>query len=191
MAEVSGVIGRVKDKPFGNKTFWSFTLRNQDGWYNTGVKRPPPEGTAIKFEFSVNGKGYNEVNYHSIQELKDAPAESSPGVERVVSQVSRYSGNGTGLNKDTYFLRKEERDVANDEKRELGASRNTAISIIDLMLKHEVIKLPAQAKREEFIWELIGKYTDQLMGTNRESVVEAKEEVPVVQTPVAIKEEWN
>lgn len=179
--QFSGVVGKHFPKAFGNKTFYSFTLRGQDGFFNTGIKRPPAEGVSVAFEADTNAKGYMEVNGKTLQIQSDNAASPAP----TVSQYKRQVG---GVQKDEYWQHKEDRDVRNDALRELGASRNTAISIVDLMVKHEAIKLPAVAKREEFIWEVINRYTDKLMAKESETqdAEPAKQEAKV-----EAEENWN
>lgn len=162
---VSGVIGRINNKQWNGKTFYSLALKGQEGWYNTGLKRPPSEGTSVKFEFKTNPKGYKDVD-GIIEVLTDGEAASAGTVPQVAGQVAK-SGNG---GQSAYWDRKEARDLTNDSAREVGASRNTAISLIDLALKHELIPVPAaKAKKEEFLWALLDKYTAKLMGKEPDS----------------------
>lgn len=161
---VQGVIQRINDKQWNGKTFWSFALQGQDGWFNTGMKRPPAVGTSVEFNEKTNSKGYKEVD-GTITIRSDGPVQvasipTSVGNNGTAKATPSYGAGGSAA----YWDRKEARDIANDTARELGASRNTAIAIIDLALKHEVIKLPAAAKREEFLWTLLDKYTNKLMG---------------------------
>jgi hypothetical protein len=162
---VSGVVGRIGDRKFNGKTFYSFALNGQDGWYGTGVKRPPDVGTSVKFNEKTNSKGYLEVD-GSIEILTDGQPQRAD-LSTVIKAASAGAGGGAA-----YWDRKEARDVANDSARELGASRNTAISIIDLAIKYEVITLPAKAKREEFLWTLLDRYTNKLMGKEGGDIVQ-------------------
>lgn len=166
---VQGVIGRVNDKQWNGKTFYSLALNGQDGWYNTGVKKPPTIGTSVRFNEKTNAKGYKEVD-GSIEILADGAA----GPAGAVGTVAKAAIAGDG-GKSAYWLGKETRDLTNDAARELGASRNTAIAIIDLALKNEVVKLPAPAKREEFLWTLINKYAARLMGKDEKSTTDSAE----------------
>lgn len=181
----SGVIGRVSEKQFNGKTFYSFTLKGQEGWYNTGVKKPYAEGTSVKFDAAPNAKGYLTVS-GNIEVLKDGEVSATGSVAQTVSK-STSSGSGAG---GAYWDRKEARDLVNDAARELGASRNTALSIIDIALRNEVYKLPAAAKREEFFFTLLDRVTDKLMGKT-----EPKKDDNVGSNldPVSEdnKEEWN
>lgn len=166
MAMVSGVIQRHSEKEWGNKKFYSLALSGQEGWYNTGIKRPPAVGVSVRFNDKTNAKGYKEVD-GSIEILTDGPAVGTPSLGAVAGQLAGSGSTGKqsgGTNQSAYWDRKEARDITNDSARELGASRNTAIAIIDLAIKNEIIKLPAAAKREEFLWTLLEKYANRLMG---------------------------
>lgn len=179
---MQGVIGRVFEKQWNGKTFWSFALNGQDGLVGLGMKRPPAVGTSVKFNEKKNAKGYLEVD-GSIEVVKDGEATPAQNIGTIAKVASAGAGGGAA-----YWDRKEARDLANDSARELGASRNTAIAIIDMMVKAEAIKLPAPvAKREEFLWGVLNKYTDKLMGKDGETHSESEENVKE-----EVKEgEWN
>lgn len=166
--QVQGVVQRHSDKQWNGKTFWSFALSGQEGWYNTGMKKPPAVGTSVRFNDKTNSKGFKEVD-GSIEIITEQATGPTPSVSGVITAstkaVPSYGAGGSAA----YWDRKEARDIANDSARELGASRNTAIAIIDLALNHEAIKLPAVAKREEFLWTLLDRYTNKLMGKTEEN----------------------
>lgn len=188
---VQGVIQRHAEKAWNGKTFFSFALSGQDGWYNTGMKRPPAVGTSIKFNSKVNNKGFNEVD-GSIEVIADQAAAPALSVAGAISASARQSGGLGEGNRAGYWDLKNARDIVNDAARELGASRNTAIAIIDLAVKNEVIKLPAAAKREEFLWTLIDKYTAKLMG--KDEVKETVHEATAVEAAgpdVGDGDNWN
>lgn len=171
---VSGVIARLGEKPWKDKTFWSFALRGQEGWYNTGMKKPPAVGTSISFNEKKNAKGYFEVD-GSIEILADGAVEQTPRV----SEVAAKSSGAGGQTQSGYWDAKAARDIRNDDLRELGASRNTAINFIELAIKNEAVKLPAAAaKKESFLWDLLDKYTSKLMG---KTVVDEAEEAKVAE----------
>lgn len=164
MAQVQGVVQKIGDRQWNGKTFYSFALSGQDGWYGLGLKRPPSIGTSVKFSEKTNSKGFKEVD-GSIEIVSDAAAAPAASVAGTVSAGAKTGGGGQAA----YWDRKEARDIANDAARELGASRNTALTIIDLAIKNEVIKLPAAAKREEFLWNVLDRYTAKLMGRTGEA----------------------
>jgi hypothetical protein len=199
MALVEGVISRINSTQFNGKNFYSFALNGQDGWYGTGIKRPPREGVSVRFEFKKNSKGYLEVD-GPIEIRTDGEVGPAGGVstqERSANGSSvGYAGNSSGSKKSPeergYWDRKEQRDIKNDADRELGASRNTALNIIDLMIKHEAIKLPAVAKREEFLWTLLGKYIARLMAKEQKAEETATpESEPPTGTADENNEVWN
>lgn len=176
MSEYTGVVQRIISKPFKNKTFYSFTLSGQDGFFGTGERKPPAEGTSVAFEADTNERGYLEVKPKTIQVRTDGVPETASVVKAA----------GKSAAEKGYWEGKQERDLRNDQQRELGASRNTAIALIDLMLKHEAVPMPKTAnKREAYLWELLNAYTGRLMGktngsdtgsTNPSPVEEAKKE---------------
>jgi hypothetical protein len=131
------------------------------------MKRPPAVGTSVRFNDKTNNKGFKEVD-GSIEIVTDAAVGPVSGVSGAIAASARQGGGLGEGNRAGYWDLKNARDITNDAARELGASRNTAISIIDLAIKHEAIKLPAAAKREEFLWTLIDKYTAKLMGKEDE-----------------------
>ncbi len=183
---IQGVIQRISEKPFNGKTFYSFAMSGQDGWYGTGVKKPPAPGVSVRFNEKTNSRGFKEVD-GSIEILQDQPARTAS-----VPGAAESTGAGGG-SQSAYWNRKEARDITNDAARELGASRNTAIAFIDLAIKNEVIKLPAAAKREEFLWTLLDKYTNRLMGKENEvqpEVVKAVQE-ELAQTNDPQSDEWS
>ena len=153
MAEFTGVVHRINTRQWQGKTFYSFALSGQDGWFNMGIRKPPTEGTTIAFEAKPNEKGYMEVDTKTIQRKAD-------GTPQPANTALAASNGATG----GYWDKKAERDIKNDQLRELGASRNTAIALIELMLKAEAIKLPTkQADKEAVIWEILDRYTQKLM----------------------------
>lgn len=181
-----GIVQKILEKPFNGKTFYSLALKGVDGFFGTGMKRPPREGTYIRFHDKTNSRGYKEVDgpIEVVPEQEAAPAESVSGV----ATTSAKSGGG---GQSAYWDRKEARDIANDANRELGASRNTAIALIDLALKNEVFKLPAAAKREEFLWNLLDKYTKKLMGKEEEEATKPEKEPEAAGPDVGDGDNWN
>lgn len=183
---IQGVVSKIIEKPFGNKTFYSFGLKGVDGFFGTGMKRPPKEGVYVKFNSKNNSRGYPEVD-GSIEIVADQVAGPTESVANTVGAQASKAGAG---GQSAYWDRKEARDIANDSARELGASRNTAISLIDLALKNEVFKLPAAAKREEFLWTVLEKYTNRLMGRS-EAPVETVKEPEQAGPDVGDGDTWN
>lgn len=170
MGQVSGVVQKISPKQFNGKTFYSFAMSGVDGWFGTGMKKPPTEGTSIKFNSKTNSRGYLEVD-GSIEVLTDGSVQPAAGVAGAI-KASAATGDG---GKSAYWLGKENRDLTNDSLRNEGAARNTALSIVDLFVKTEAIKLPAAAKREEFLLTLISRYTDWVINERKNKVAKLED----------------
>lgn len=173
---VRGVVQRTFEKPFPDgKVLHSFTLKGQDGFFGTGYRKAAIEvGKAYEFEYEIDPKGRKNVNLSTVrpwesgETIQAAPAASfRPAYQR----MAKADGG-----KDDYWRNKELRDVQNDKMRELGATRNTALTLVQLMLSNGAVKLPAkEAAREEVIFQLFEHYTDTLLkGKESES---SKDEV--------------
>ena len=172
--EYQGVVQRHSEKPWQGKVFYSFALSGQDGWFGTGVVRPPAVGLSVVFSAKTNPKGFLEVDTKTIEQKEDG--DPKPASVNTATKTAVSNGSGGG-----YWEARAARDVLNDAARELGACRNTALTIIDLFLKHEAVPLPKTAsKREEYLWTLLDKYTAKLMGKS-----ENAKDAP---TPEQIKE---
>jgi len=182
---IQGVIGRVRDSQFGSKIFYSFALNGQEGWYGTGTKKPPREGTSVRFNEKTNAKGYKEVD-GGIEILTDGQVAPAGNISSTTgAQPTQSKGQSA------YWDRKETRDLVNDAARELGATRNTALAFIDLGLKYEVFKLPAAAKREEFLKTLWDKYTKELMGKETKADEEREDVADAAGPDVGDGDNWN
>jgi hypothetical protein len=187
MAQVSGVVQKIAPKQFNGKTFYSFALSGQEGWFGTGVKKPPTEGTSVRFVERTNARGYKEVD-GSIEILADGQAATTVTVAAVATQAAKAGGGS----QSAYWDRKEARDISNDSARELGATRNTVLQMMDLMFKQEVIVLPAaKAKKEEAFFAIFEMYTKKLLG-RAPDVAEAEEKVVNVEGVSAQSDEnWS
>ncbi len=185
MNEFNGVVQRIFHKVWQGKTFYSFTLSGVDGFFNTGMKKPPGEGASVSFKAKQTPKGFLEVDFSTIAYQNDGEPTKAAIPSRAYPKAAASSSSREG-----YWEAKGERDIQNDKLREIGASRNTAIAILDLMIRHEAIKLPAVAKREEFLWEVIEKYKDKLMAKG-ESTDSAEPEAEPETGQEEDPEDWN
>lgn len=160
---VRGVVGRTFSKDFGSgKLLHSFVLKGQDGFFGTGYRKAVEEGKSYEFEVSIDAKGRKNVDLSTLR-----PWESGEAIQAAPAKTFRV-GTGGGFKgdpaKDEYWKNKELRDVNNDRMRELGATRNTALTLVSLMLANGAVKLPPkEANREEVIYQLFEHYTDVLM----------------------------
>ena len=159
---VRGVVGRTFSKDFGSgKLYHSFVLKGQDGFFGTGYRKAVEEGKSYEFEVSIDAKGRKNVDLSTLR-----PWENGEAIQAAPARAFKtYSGGAKAdAGKDEYWKNKELRDVNNDRMRELGATRNTALTLVSLMLANGAVKLPAkEANREEVIYQLFEHYTDVLM----------------------------
>ena len=176
---VTGIVSKVLTKAWNGKTFYSLALVN-DKIYGFGMKNPKANpGDTVAFESTVNAKGYPEGDFNTLKVTKGEPAVVSGG----------SVGASRAMGKDDYWTRKEARDVENDKLRTIGAGRNTAIAWIDLLLKNEVIKLPAKAAdREKALNAILADYTLKFAGKDEPAPATEPEEA---QEEPATQEEWS
>jgi hypothetical protein len=158
--QVRGVVQRTFEKEFNNKLLHSFTIKGQDGFFGCGTRRPPVEaGKSYEFEFSVDPKGRKNVNLNTLRPWESGEAISAPNVGSMVGKNPNKSGGS-----EKFWEEKAAREIRNDGLRELGATRNTALTLVTLMLSNGAIKLPTkEANKEEVIYKLFEHYTAELL----------------------------
>ncbi len=172
MAEtVRGVVARTFERAFGNKTMHSFTIKGVEGFFGTGARKAVEEGKSYEFEYSKNAKGFIDVNLSTLRPWESGVALQGESVRDTVN-TSRYSSGGGkasfrgGKSEEEkgFWANREAREVKNDRLRELGATRNTALQLVTIMLANGAVKLPTkEAAREEAIDQLFEHYTDTLL----------------------------
>lgn len=177
-----GFVSKILTRPYNGKTMYSLALVNQDGLFGFGAF-PPKAGVGDKVEFDAekNEKGYWQAKGGSLKVVAGASQES-------VQQAPKASQAGSYAGKDDYWNRKEVRDLKQDELREIGATRNTAIEWIKLLLSQEALKLPAKAPDKEaalnaLLEDTVTKFRSapakQIADKAQEaSVIEPQESVP-------------
>lgn len=131
----------------------AYNIVIDDEFYGYGFNRPDfEEGTLVKFEVSMNGKWKN-VDKDTLKVLGKGELKSPK-----VSATRVSSGTSQ---KDTYWADKEKRDIRNDLLREVGATRNTAISFVDLLLKTGALDLPkAKPKQADALLQAVEHYAE-------------------------------
>lgn len=185
-----GVVRKIFDRQFGNKTVYSFTLNGDQTFYRLG-DRPPnfSEGDSVKFE--PNTKGANTYANGVVPWKEDG----TPVTGRAVSSVAAKASN-----KDDFWERKELRDISVQKRIEIQSCRNSAIDLVRLLLQTgvEAVKLPsAQAKREAIVAEIVRKYTADFLKENTTGpVVDDSADVPAAAVPAETlnnkqEEEWS
>ena len=166
-----GTIKKILTKDWGNKTLYSVVLNETDKIYGLGafrIKAKP--GDSIKFESTVNAKGYPEINTKTLE-----VTENKEATHVGVTAQSAVRGSN-GLSKDDYWGRKELRDLRQDELREIGATRNTAVEWIKFLMEKEALKLPVKvADREASLNALLDDYVNKFRGIGKTAPAKAKE----------------
>lgn len=169
---MQGVISKVHSRPTAWGPMFSFQINGSQDYFGTGKTPPPDVGTMIVFDVSTNNKGYKSAE--NVQTIKaGAPATGVSVAGMAIPEMS----------KDDYWRNKEKRDIEDKAERikrddakqaviELQSCRNSAIEFVKLLItpvgNGEVgLKLPAQAKREEFLFELVNKYTSDFLAANK------------------------
>ena len=176
---VKGLVYKVFSRQAGRGTAYSIKLDGDAEYYGTGFKSPGNiEGKYVTFEAGKNAKGYWEVDLSSL---------------RVMETDAKVAAKEVGdvLTKDTYWNRKEERDVLNDKLRNVGASTNTAIAFVELLLKAEAIQIPTKKPdREKAIAELVSYYAAKFRGENPVDAV-LPQKAPEAAEALAEASGWN
>lgn len=175
---MKGTVSRVSWNEWKGKKLWSFSLEGRDEYFNTGIKKPPvQEGDYIEFQADDSGNGRYRVDVDSISAADPDEDVEQPTKKGSVRNVIRRTK--PTMSKDDYWNRKEERDIEVQRRIEIQSCRNSALQLVSLLFSSESVKLPAAAKREEFITTLIDKYTAAFIVQNQGGV---KYE-PVVEQP--------
>ena len=156
---IKGVVQKItKNGP-------AYNIKVDEQWYGCGFNKPAfSEGSMIKFEAIQKGKWVN-VDQESLEVLGDAPL---PEKKKVVDYSSQVTSTTT---RDEYWARKEERDIKNDLDRHVGATRNTAIAFVDLLVRNEALKLPASKDaKADALFQAVEYYASLFSGGSENSV---------------------
>lgn len=157
---MKGAVQSVMTKPWQDKVFYTMVVGGEK--YNTGTKVPPAEGSYVEFEYATNEKGYKNVKNWRVL----------PGEAPVVPLTGAVT-TGVKLNKDEYWNRKEETDKEKDLRIDAHARRNSAISMVSMMLSNAVIPLPKkEAEKEGFVTALVAKYAEEFKNNKEDKTVE-------------------
>lgn len=175
---IKGVVQQVSSKKWNGKTFYSVKVAGD--YYGTGMKRPRvDEGDTVRFDAEQNDKGYWQV---------DGDIEVLEKGEEVESTGAKANGN----DKQGFYDRKEARERRNDTLREIGASRNTAIEWIKVLIGQEALKVPTKnAEREQFLNTLLDDYIAKFRGLEKAEEEVPQKAEPVKAKPVKVEEDAN
>lgn len=182
---IKGVVQKIMVNPQYGLT--SFVIKGQDGFFSLGKDKPTfKEGDAIQFDTQQQGKYTYARN---IAPWTESGAVSSPPVASIANASSNSSftpragkrswngGGSSGTNeKDEYWRRKEERDLAKEgeyaqtQKRiEIQAARNAAIETAKTMWQFDITPKPKKATEHydaflALVEELTDKYIQSTAG---------------------------
>lgn len=133
MPQAIGILTKVLPKATGY-----FSLKIGDEWYGGGKTAPnAAEGDMV--EVTYNSKDVKGKLYHNSVAIKVVNKTAA-----VAASAKAAVAQGAGGDKDAFWRKKEDRDIVNDHKRELGATRNTAVEIVNFAIEKGF--LPAMDK---------------------------------------------
>jgi hypothetical protein len=187
---IRGIIQQVpppREFVKGNQTTTYYSIKVNDVYYSVGSKKPPAQGTLVEFEAEQNAKGYWNVTKAGIRVIPAGAPSSNVGNAAVAASSGTKSGKH--LSREEYWDRKDERDVAWEKRQreviqptiELQAARNAAIEFVKLLIAPvpaedkdgnpkapvTALKLGAQNKREQILFEAVNKYTEEFFKANQ------------------------
>lgn len=173
---VKGIVNYVGGKPWKDRsgvdvTLHSFRLVDNNTFYTCGTTSPGVEkGQLIEFDGTVKGEDKFQVNLPSIKILKEATTEVVQPTTGSTVKMGWRGSYKSNISKDDYWKRKEERDIANEGRREatqeiiqLQSSRNSAIAAAEVILDNGGLDLEkiAKGKKKEAIEALIDSLTEK------------------------------
>ena len=143
----------------------AYSIKVDEAWFGFGYEKPQfEEGRMVKFE-TTERNGYKNVDHSTFKlgKQQEVAEETEPTPAKNKWPVKNTSV-GHGASKDEYWANKEKRDLQNDKDRSVGASRNTSIEFIKLLIGNGGIKLPTKANDiEKTLVTLIDYYADYFM----------------------------
>jgi len=127
-------------------------MDTDEKWWGMGINKPKfDEGDTISFEFEKNGK-FSNVDPKSIE--IDAESDTASATPSSSKPKSSYA------QKDDYWVQKAELDVLTQREIRWAGSRNSAIALMDLLIKYDVIPLAkAKGDKEEVFMQYLNSYT--------------------------------
>jgi hypothetical protein len=149
MSKVNGVIARILTNTWQNKTLYSIVVEGDERAFGTGATRPQfGVGTAVEFEAERNAKGYWNANPATLIQ-KPLPVKQVEAGKTPEPTADFYK---TPANKDKVI--------------ELQSCRNSAIALLDILVKNSMVKLPTKKDEQydaalDLVDELVGRYVEQ------------------------------
>lgn len=125
MAESTGIVNavEVREGKFGDQV----RVNVSGTWYDYG-KYPPrgiKEGDTVKVTFTTNDRGYHKIERNGLIAVSPGSAGVTPSTQTVATKPTYVDNRQDTISKQ--------------------AAVNTAIQMVDLLIKHGGIKLPAKA----------------------------------------------
>lgn len=126
-------------------------------WYGCGFNAPPfSVNDKVSFDISVNGQWENIIPETVEVIANNAAPRPTAAPKANVSKVQAGSKEAFYADRDA---KKAEQDAARQKEIRYQASRNQAISFVDLLLRVEGLKLPVKAaNKEETLLEAVEYY---------------------------------
>ena len=176
-----GQVSQVSAKPFTDKwgkniTLYSFQIQGDQSWYRTGTNLPPcNQGDNISFIFEQQGnnkkvdpnsiQGGGQPMQPQVQQPQQAPMQQ----QQPNSNFAPPGGSGSqgqkapAATRDTYWKDKETYDKSVTQPRiAYAAAQKTAVSIVDMALKADVLSLGSGKKADKL--ELLINYVEEITG---------------------------
>lgn len=148
--KVTGIVQKITK----NK---AYSVLVEEDWYGAGFNKPEfSEGYEIEFDVVMNGKYKNMANVVVLNDTPVAPTNITP------AKASNKTSGGT-FSKDSYWENKEQRDIRIQKEIRFQASRNTAVSFVQVLLESGAIasyEKAAATKKAGILEEVLNHYTN-------------------------------
>jgi hypothetical protein len=165
MSIVSGVVYKVFEKQFGNKSLYSIKLDGDASYYGTGESKPAVQpGNKVSFSYTVNEKGYPNAVVDTIKVDESAPAP------RASTPAPAKGGENWEARKE-YWDSKDKRDLDMETEYRYRSASSQAIQLLQVaadaealpFTKAELGETPAaKAKKFDALVEMQKTLADQL-----------------------------
>jgi hypothetical protein len=191
MSQVVGKVGVLTTDAKGN-----YKLKVDDKWYSTGSSEDPgiTQGQTVQFDFELSKPWIKPgtttpVYFNNITKgtLKPVTASQPPITAPVAQQRPPFAEDRSArtssapMSKDDYWRNKEERDLANEGKRDitqqqiqLQAARNAAIELTKVLAGEKAITYSEAASKQkpkdrfEVIKAMVDKLTEEFLAETQQ-----------------------
>ena len=176
-----GTVSSVSVKDFEGNNGWiklySFQLQGDRAFYRTGTKDANlQEGDYITFTYEQKGRN-NNVDVRSIQKGEGSAAPQQRSAPPAQSKPSARSNSGGG--RDDYWKKKEEKDVAKDERYQtvdvprmsFSAAQDRAVNLVSAALAHDCLSFGNMKKGEklDYVLECVDQVANKFFVESMES----------------------